>query len=66
MDNDQRLRTVVFPIIAAGNIAHLENSTTLSDVGHTMIRCPFFNVVYFKCFIDFNDFRCYFLFMIVY
>ena len=24
------------------------------------IKCPFFNVVYFKCFIDFNDFRCYF------
>jgi hypothetical protein len=30
------------------------------------IKCPFFNVVYFKCFIDFNDFRCYFLFMIVF
>ena len=24
------------------------------------IKCPFFNVVYFKCFIDFSDFRCYF------
>ena len=24
------------------------------------IKCPFFNVVYFQYFIDFNDFRCYF------
>ena len=30
------------------------------------IKCPFFNFVYFKCLIDFNNFRCYFLFLIVF